>query len=413
MGDTQRPFAKRLLGFVGLPFLSLIAPFVLLPLIARIGGADSWAAVAIGQSVGAFAAVCITFGWGLTGPAEVAPLQDAAQRVYIYRLSFAGRSVLFVIVAPIACLVAAVLAPAGHEVEAIAMASALALGGLSPAWYCVGIGRPSLIAAYEVAPRLVATAIAAVIVMTTHAIYLYPVVMTCATIGGLLVFNRQHGELKLGGFPLRLGVKALIERKAGAATGLVSGVYSSTPVAIVSGVSDTLSVATFASGDKLYRIGLYAAIAVSNAFQGWVAEVGKGERRRRMKVAVLSHTGLGLVGMLGLGILGPWFSALLFGSEVAATSAVCWGYGAAFLAVSLNSALGKHVLVPLGRTRVVFWSTVVGASIGVPALAVLATLMGGAGGAWGLALGEWAVCLFQAVVLVRILTKGTGRRRAC
>jgi hypothetical protein len=45
--------APRVLAFAGLPFLSLLTPFLLLPILARVAGAEAWLAIAIGQSVGA------------------------------------------------------------------------------------------------------------------------------------------------------------------------------------------------------------------------------------------------------------------------------------------------------------------------------------------------------------------------
>lgn len=401
-------FAKRLSGFAGLPFLSMIAPFLLLPLIARIGGVEGWAAVAIGQSIGAFAAIVVSFGWALTGPSLIASLEPGPPRDHAYAVSFAARSVLFLGVAPFACLASAICVPGGHEAEGAFMAFALALGGLSPAWYCVGVGRPGLIARYEVLPRLIGTGIAAACVLLTDQIFVYPAVMAGATVAGLAVFHFKFTANGISRFPLRDGIRALTQQKAAAATGLVSGTYSTTPVSVVGAFSEMSAVAAFASGDKLYRVGLYAVIAVGNTFQGWVAEIQAESRARRMKAAVVGHAVLGLIGMAMLGSLGPTASAVLFGEHVQANVAVCWGYGMAFFAVSLNTAMGKHVLVPLGQTKTVFWSTVLGACVGVPAIASLAALMGGAGGAWGLATGELAVCSFQVVAIARIIL--TSRR---
>lgn len=397
---AKMSFFRRLLGFAGLPFLSLIAPFILLPLIARIGGAEGWASVAIGQSVGAFAAICISFGWGLTGPSDVAAAPDS-DRARIYAVSFAARVVLFVLIAPAACFLTWVLVPEGYKAEGVAMTATLALGGLSPAWYCVGIGRPSLIAIFEVVPRLCATGLAAFLLVSTHSIFLYPTVMAAGTLVGLLVFNSRQLSPSSGRFPIREGIRTLGRQRHAAAAGLISGAYSSTPVSIVGAFAETQAVAAFASGEKLYRLGLYAVMALGNTFQGWVAESRGNSTVRRMKLAVTSHAALGLIGMASLGFLGPVTSGLLFGSEVQATGVVCWGYGLAFFAVSLTTALGKHVLVPLGQTKIVLQSTVLGASIGVPALAILAAAPGGGGGSWGLAIGELCVCLFQLSIIAR------------
>jgi len=88
---------------------------------------------------------------------------------------------------------------------------------------------------------------------------------------------------------------------------------------------------------------------------------------------------------------------VLFGDDLAVGRATFVGLGVAFLAISLNTSLGKHLLVPMGRTGVVLLSTVVGAVIGVASIAVFGRLYGAPGAAAAFAVSEVAVTAVQAV----------------
>ncbi|MFO7245063.1 MAG: hypothetical protein DIU73_009345, partial [Actinomycetes bacterium] len=55
--------ARRILAFAGIPFLSLVAPFIFLPVLARLASVDVWVAIAVGQSLGGLAALVAGLGY--------------------------------------------------------------------------------------------------------------------------------------------------------------------------------------------------------------------------------------------------------------------------------------------------------------------------------------------------------------
>lgn len=393
-------FGRRLAGFAGLPLLSAVSPLLVLPLLARFGGVSGWAAIGTGQSIGALASVLVVAGWSLHGPAAVAGADPAAQRV-VYGDSFAGRLLLFAVVAPIAGTLAAVLSPPGSGLLAAMNAVVFAMSGLSPAWFCIGVGRPGLIALYEVAPRLAGVALSVVLLTATHDVLVYPVVVFCSTLAGILLFSFRFMRFGTGdSLDLRRAVARLWrDRYAALAVG-TAGLYSTTPVALMSLVLNVEGVARFSSADRLFRIGLYAIIALGNALQGWVAEDSPREVSPRMRRALGAHLALGLAGGLGLAALAPLASMVLFGSRVAVEPATAVFYGIAYLCIAVNTSTGGQILVPLGESRAVFWSTTSGAVVGVVAMLVLASTVGAWGGSAGLALGEAVVCLVQAGALL-------------
>jgi O-antigen/teichoic acid export membrane protein len=379
--------------------LSLLAPFLLLPLIARVGSVSGWAALLLGQAIGSLGGVVAGLGWALVGPIEVARADDAAARGEVYARSLASRLLALIVLVPACGVVAYVLSPADDRWTAVAMSAAMTFGALSPAWFSIGLGRPSAIAYYEIVPRLVATGLAAVLVIALRQIWIYPVLLVIATVTGTALYGRRVANIRLRDIRAVSATRALWSTRSASATVSIAGSYSSTPVLVVGVVEAPQAVATFGSADRLYRLSLTVVQVLTNALQAWVAEipVPPGRRlNRRMSRALVAHLALGVAGLAGFALLAPLATRILFGSPVATTLPVAVLFGVTFLAVALNSALGRLVLIPLGRTRMVLVSTAVGAATGLVAMSVLGAVAGGTGVATGFALSEVAVTVVQA-----------------
>lgn len=392
---SRRNLAWRLLGFSGLPLFSVLTPFLLLPVLARSTSGSVWSSVAIGQSIGMLGSLVISWGWTLTGPARIAraPIN---RRASIYVEALIARVMILVIASPLIVGVSMILAPAGERSLAIAMALAVSLNGLSATWYNIGTGHAGNIVIYEAMPRTLATAAAAGILLVTHEAIVYPVFLVIATALGLIVFTRKvaYGHFVSGvrTIDLRRSVRTTA---SAAVTEIAGGAYSSGAVALTSVAMPNAQVAVYVSGDKVYSVGLLAISALSNALQGWVAEVSGIAARRRMRVSVLAHLAVGTMGGILLALLGRSVTSALFGEDLAAPGTTMSLLGAAFLFVSLNTSVGRHMLIPLGRTRAVLASTATGAAIGVPSIVILGSFAGSTGAAAALALSQLTVLLIQ------------------
>ncbi|MHA6694016.1 lipopolysaccharide biosynthesis protein [Homoserinimonas sp. A520] len=400
--ETRAPsLVRRIVAFAGLPFLSLVTPFLFLPILARVAGADAWLAIAIGQSVGAFLALVIALGYNTVGPTMVA-LAAPDERPTVLRRSILARAILFVPCAVIAVAIAVLIAPQGHRIEAGAMSLAMALTGLSSAWYMIGLGRAGLIVFYEILPRIIATALAAVVLLLWGEVIWYPLLLIAAALGSVAWYLLRT-----------VGLTSLLERRPGEiraviaynrsamATELVGGAYNSLAVTFVSLTASAPQAASYVSGDKLYRIGQYSTSALGNALQGWVVEDERSQFAERARRALLLHAVLGVFGFAAFALIGPWLSGALFGQTVAMDQATAIGLGVATLGISMGTALGRIILIGLGARREFLTCVIIGASIGVPAILILAANFGAAGGAWGLALGEFSSVTAQLVYVVR------------
>jgi O-antigen/teichoic acid export membrane protein len=392
---------RRILAFAGLPFLSLLTPFLFLPILARVAGADAWLAIAIGQSVGAFAALVVALGYNTVGPTAVA-LEPIERRAAVLERSIRPRLVLFGPAVMFAAVISAAIAPEANRLDAALMAIALTMSGLSSSWYMIGLGRAGLIVRYELLPRIVATALAAAALLFLVQVTWYPVLLiTAALLGsGTFVWVTVGPRAVMASAPGAIRREFAANRSA-LTTEIAAGAYNSLAVTFVSLVSPSIQAAAFVSGDKLYRIGQYSASALGNALQGWAVEDERREFARRARTAIVLHFALGLIGLGAFALLGPWLSGALFGEDVAIDSWTALGLGFATLGIALGTAFGRVILVGLGARRDFMVSVIVGAVVGVPALLGFATVFGAAGGAWGLALAEAISVTCQVVFVVR------------
>jgi O-antigen/teichoic acid export membrane protein len=401
MSDARPGLPRRILAFAGLPFLSLITPFLFLPILARVAGAEAWVAIAVGQSVGAFFALAVSLGYNTVGPAQVA-LAEACDRAALLRSSFRARLVILAPAAVLASVIGALIAPPGFWLEGGLMALATVLSGLSSAWYMIGLGRAALIAIFEIVPRIAATLLAAVLLVTSSVLW-YPVLILFAAVASTVGFAvwtmGWRGLLQPGSTTV---AETLRFNRSAVATELAAGAYNSLAVTFVSVTAVTAQAASYVVGDKLYRIGQYSVSALGNALQGWVVEDQRAHFAARARKSLLLHAALGLLGLAGFGLLGPWVASLLFGDVVTIDRPTAVAFGVATLLIALGTSLGRVTLVGMGARREFMTSVFIGAAVGIPSILGLSAVLGAAGGAWGLALGELASVTAQALFLARV-----------
>jgi PST family polysaccharide transporter len=395
----------RLSGFAVLPLLSLITPLLLLPVVAGIVGGDGVSSVISGQAIGTFAATVLMWGWNVDGPVAIARAADARERASIYALSMRTRLVLLIIVLPLTALVAAVVAVPEFRLEAIWMALATALAGMSPAWFCIGLGQPRLLAYFDTIPRFVATILAAPLLLVTHQLWNYTVLLAGGTVVGLFAFHRRfsRGSRWLPR-SARESIGALQAQRHTAGINLAGSAYASTPAPIATVTSSPAASGSLSTADTLYRFGIFTIVALGNALQSWTIESGATNTRRRHSAAIWAHAGLGVLGAVILTLLGPWVSGILFAGEARATTLICFLYGVAFFFLSASTPFIRNVLIPAGRQPFVLGWTLVSAVLGVTAMAAFG--LGGfvAGIPLGMALSEavlWAALLIPALRQLR------------
>ena len=388
----SRSVLRRLTGFTVLPLLSIVTPFLLMPVVARVAGPSGWSSFVAAQAVGTVGATVVFWGWNVGGPVLVAQASSAAERAEVYAASLRTRYLLLLGVVPAVAVVSALVAQPGHRVDASAMAVATSLLGMSPSWFGIGLGEPWLLFWYDTLPRVVAAVIGAGVVWATGLVWTYPVLLAVSVVVSLVAFRRRVVPAAVGvsPFPVSRSAGELRSHLGTAGINLAATAYASTPVPVVTVAFRPDVSSPFASADAAYRLGLFSVTALGNAFQGWTLEAAAGgaERRSRHRAAFLSHVVLGVVGGALFAALGPWVTGFVFGADVAAPRDVCVWYGVAFLFLSVSTPPIRNLLVPAGRVRLVLGWTLGSAVVGLVLMVGAAVAGWSAGVAAGMAVSE-------------------------
>lgn len=395
--------SARLGGFFGVPLLSALAPFIILPVVAGVATASLWADFVAAQAIGGFGAIAVTFGWGIFGPPAVAQATSEHLRQRLYRDSLVARGLATAVVLPV-CLLITWAVVGDNVTDSLLVAGSLALTGLLPTWYCIGVGQPMLMARYDVLPRMAASVLSLPIVLVTRTIWPYPVLTVLALVVPTAMFTRKVLRGYDAASEPRRSLWAVLRQTAATAGIDASGnAYGSTPVPISTASLVASDAAAFGSADKLYRVGLTVVVtAIGNAFQGWVLDPAATDRRRRQLLAITVHAVAGLVGLAFLATLGPWVTGLVFPGQSAQLAPSVW-FGVAFLFISLSTPLIRNLLVPSGRGRVVLACTLASSVVGLAVMGIGAARRDATLIAVGLAASEIALVALLAPVALRLL----------
>lgn len=403
MNGDKGDVRSRVVRFSLASVVALLAPFMVLPIVASKTSVADWAALAVGQSIGTFAGLLVACGWAVNGPVEIARA-SGNEIVGIFRESVRMRLIAFVATAVPVVAVCGVASPDGRFTLTATTAVAFSSLGLSSTWVAVGLGDPVPLVLLESLPRLAILAASALAISLGATVLVYPGAVLLASLVGLGLFTWAGVHRIRPPASPRPSMRARIATQLPAiATTLSAGGYAAVTVFLVSLATDVRETALLSSAQLLYGVGLVAVVALSSALQSWVIHPDPATARERRRKALASHACLGLAGLAAFTVLAPPVAARLFGADVAPGATIAAGYGVALLATSIGTSLAQHLLVPAGAVDAVLRATVTGAGVGVPLILVLSSAFGAAGGAFALAASELLVTGVMAAAARRRL----------
>lgn len=384
----------RLSGFTFLPLLALITPLLLLPIISKEVGSSGISSVMAGQAIGTFAATALMWGWNVDGPVAIARSTTSHSRGIIYAESMRTRLLLLGPILLVTLAITALVTVPGFRIDGMSMAVVTCLAGMSPAWFCIGLGNPRLLALFDTIPKFLGAGVSAILLVATRQLWVYPVVTVLILIATLTLFHIQHAP-GTKWFPDGLGrtIGEIGRQKHTAGINIAGSAYASTPTPIATITAPPVISGGFSTADTLYRFGLFTVIALGNAFQSWTLEVSGPAAKARHRLAIVAHLILGVVGAAILTALGPWASSLIFAGQIQADRLTCFYFGLAFLFISLATPFTRNILIPSGRQSFVFAWTIVAAVAGVVLMVVSGIIGDVSSIALGMALSEAILCI--------------------
>lgn len=383
--------------------LSIATSFLVFPVVIGIAGPIVWSNMAVAQSVAALGSVVVSFGWGVTGPAEVAGLPSAERGVY-YAESLASRVWLLLLVAPIVGVVVWLMYPSWALICVLSAYAAL-LSAVSGSWFFVGEARPWRLLAVSTLPAVVGTVgLCWLLWVTSNLVLFVSLQVVLAVLIAVICavdILRRHPLHRVTLSPLA-AIKRLRGQTASVITSGTAAIYVNGPLIIASAIAPS-SAPIYAMADRLLRYTRIGLGPVTQVSQGYVPAGGPGARMQRARRALLGAAIVGTLAGVGFTAVALPLSQLLSLGEVGVPLEIAAALGVSLLAVSVSSVLGLSVLTSLGYTRIVAQSTVVAALLGTVSMLTLGMLWGIIGVAISVALAEIVVVVYQAALLPRAI----------
>jgi hypothetical protein len=372
------------------------ASLVMIPALIRAGGSGAWVAVTLGQSVGYVAAVVISFGWGVSGPASVAR-SDPERRWRAFAESLRGRASVAAVCVPAAVVIGAAV---GHTSALLAAVSAgtSATVGLSSSWYFIGTRAPYTLFFAETLPRAAGTMMGIVAMDSGAGVLAGLAGQALGVAAGmitpiLVVWRRSRGNDRT--YTQRRVADILADQRQGVASSGVSAIYGALPIVLVSVVSPA-SLPVFAILDRLQKQ-LYTALQPVVAFlQGWVAHVDPIGLQRRILLANSAMSVFSLLVGAIFALSGGWLVGWLGANQidVEPVSLIIAGL---WLALNLEESVASKVsMIPMGMARRMAQITALGSVFGLGGLTILTVRWGANGALIGVCAGlliRIALCL--------------------
>ncbi|MDG2240317.1 MAG: oligosaccharide flippase family protein [Longimicrobiales bacterium] len=390
--------------------LALLVPLATIPYLARVLGPQGWGLVVFSQSLGAWLALVIEYGFDLSGTREIARHRDDHGHVARTVAGVQGAKLL-VCSALVGLIVLLRSVPAfAAEPRLLWWATAFALArGVSPAWYFFGVERLRLPALMESAAKV--TAAAGIFLLIREpgdgwkVLALQAVTMgTVVLVMTFMMYRRVallRPRLNEAVRTLREGVGVFVFRSA-------SGVYLQANGFILGLLAAPSAVAFFGGAEKIVRAGVNLFQPLSQTLFPRISHLAVRDNAaaaRTLRVGMVIMGAMGLALMLTLFMGAPFLVNLLLGP----------GYDEAVPLVRLLALLPPIIAVgtmfgiqwalPAGLERPFYLLVVAAGLVNIAMAFVLVPRLG----AFGMGLGVVTAELLVALGLLVVFRNRSGR----
>lgn len=409
-------------GFTIASLLSSAIALLVVPVVIGVAGAESWATVAVGQAAGTIASTLLAMGWGFNGPAVTAmtPVKD---RPALAANSLIARGVTAPFILGVACAASALLRPSEALIAVLACVVS-AFPGLNMNWLFVGAGNVRLLVLTDTVPRVLGSILGLGVLLLSGHLVLFLLVQAVAAVVSILIASslalRGLSRVVRTDWGFSPAAKLSRTQAAAGVTVFTAASYLALPTLIVAALSPS-SVFAYALAEKISRYSLIGITPIYQWMQGWVpGSPIDSDVIRRMSISLKISLIIAGIAAILVSFLSP-MAAEFLGAEPGVLSYSLAVPMAVMVAMSaMSRCTGPVCLVAFRRERVIAFSAVSGALVGVPLLLILVPPLGAIGAALAVMASETVVVVIQASALrvsLRIWKKsavssGSARHRA-
>ena len=390
--------------------LALLVPLATIPYLARVLGPHGWGLVVFSQSLGAWLALVIEYGFDLSGTREIARHRDDHGHVARTVAGVQGAKLL-VCSALVGLIVLLRSVPAfAAEPRLLWWATAFALArGVSPAWYFFGVERLRLPALMESAAKVTAAAGIFLLirepddgwkVLALQAVSMGTVVLVLT----FLMYRRVallRPRLNEAVRTLREGVGIFVFRSA-------SGVYLQANGFILGLLAAPSAVAFFGGAEKIVRAGVNLFQPLSQTLFPRISHLAVRDNAaaaRTLRVGMVIMGAMGLALMITLFMGAPFLVNLLLGPGYDEAVPLVRLLALLPPVIAVGTMFGIQWALPAGLERPFYLLVVAAGLVNIAMAFVLVPRLG----AFGMGLGVVTAELLVALGLLVVFRNRSGR----
>ncbi|WP_213576698.1 hypothetical protein [Rhodococcus sp. USK13] len=371
-----------------------------IPFIIVHAGADGWAAVAVGQSLGAITGIFTLLGWGQSGPTDVAQRGDTDRGRYFFN-SLYVRSLSMVFTVPVTAMGSIFLDTAAPAATMLAACAILVIN-LGANWFYVGESNPRGLLFFDAVPRSISIIVATVALGLGASLVVYSVIVVLGSASAVLLstfdIKRRYGRVPFRQLRARELLVILRRQRHGIGTALLSAVYLSLPLLVVQALVPS-TAAYYALADKLKQQALTMYRPISQTVQGWTPKGSPSLVIQRVRKAYLLTLMTGLLGGVVFGVSISFASDIFSGGDLPIGFLLGVPIAIAFGANIVSLTTGVACLLPLKLERHITISAAIGTCVAVSAIYPLVSAFAELGAAWTVAGSQLCVAAYQSVIL--------------
>jgi O-antigen/teichoic acid export membrane protein len=397
--NALRPLPGLAVVLVVQTIVGLLQMVVLLAAV----GPRAWSELAVGQAVGVVGATIVACGLGGFGASVVASM-PGPERAPFYWSTVRPRAAMFAAIAPVVFVLVSVLATEERLAASVAAASVL-LSALGASWYFVGRATPRPWLALEIAPTAAGTIAGCAVVAVTHVASHFAVLQFLGAVAGVMLANGAvRRELRaVPSVVVPLTVVGFISGHRRLLVAALSGsANAQAPLIVLAAVGSPL-LPQFALLDRLTKYVLAGFSPLVQVAQSWIPR-DEGDVVGRASTALRWAAGAGAVIAFAFAAIGPSAVQLLSSGQLTVSRDLLIPFAVLLGILIVAQVCALAVLVPLGESRTLAWSTAVGAVVLVGGSVLAAAGIGATAVAWT-AVGV------EAVILMWQLGAVMGTRR--
>lgn len=392
----SRPLVRTAVNLYLIQSAILLVPLITLPYLTRTLTTENLGLLLFAQAYASIATLIVQYGFDFSASRAIAQAADDRAKIQAIVAGVLSARIVLIGVSALATVVAGLAIPIfrEHPWYLVAAWTLSVAQGLSPLWFFLGREEMGVQTTVDIASRIVAVCAIVVLVTEPEDGIVVLVIQTLTTAAGVAVALAIMCVRTA--FPRLRRVHAVTALRENRQLALYSaiaagGIYF--PSLLVGVLTTKVQVGYFGVADKLQRVPVAVLWPLSQALYPRINRLLHDDPRRARRLAGTSSVlfvTVGAVAGVVLAASAGWLVPFVFGSDYGASVEVFRLLALALPFGLLGHVLAYQVLMPLGRDRLLNYTSWSSAAVRLIIAIPLTIELGAVGMAWAVLVG-WII----------------------